>query len=593
MTQGSALQKQSHHVERDHAYSDSDADGGEQLTHVEVTPIIVFRTQVDAPVNGRKFTPTTDTVNGSRSMRRLILLVFILLLSGTGCGGSGGAPNRRTLIDSRDTYDPRSLDPALSTDVPTGRAVAYLFDGLVRFSPTAEVIPALAERWDVSPDGVTYTFHLRGGVRFHDGRPFLARHVISSWMRVLDPVTKGGRGWPLYPIKGAKEYADGKTTNVSGLSAPNDSTVVLELSEPFAIFPKMLAMPVAAVVPDSVPANFGENPVGTGPWKFVEWRHDDYILFVRNERYWGEKPQADSLMARIIPEPSTSVAEFQMGNVDVLSIPERETRDWEENEDLRPLLARAPTLRLVYVAINTTRGPLGDARVRRAINHSVDAGMMLRYLLGGRGRVAAGVIPPSLDGADTTRAPYARDVALAKRLLTEAGHPNGIDLELWSSQTAPMPRLAQTMQAFLAEAGIRVKLVQRDASSVRQAARNGQVDLFLKDWFADYPDSENFLYPLLHSASKGVGGNVSFFANPRFDSIVTASRREQDAGRRAILYRQADSLAFAEAPMLFLFFSQDVIAVQPWIKGFSVPYIFTGQPWTSVRIVRDSTTGTP
>ena len=225
-------------------------------------------------------------------MRRSIALLANLLV--LACGGGGGGTDRRTLVDSRDNYDPRSLDPALSTDVPTGRAVGYLFDGLTRFTPDAKVIPALATSWETSADGLTYTFHLRRGVTFTDGTPLVARQVLASWQRVLDPKVRGGRGWPLYPIRGAKEFADGKATTIEGLSAPNDSTLVVTLKEPFAIFPKLLAMPVASIAPERVPANFGEHPVGTGPWRLVDWKHDDYLLFAPNERYWGGRPKADS-----------------------------------------------------------------------------------------------------------------------------------------------------------------------------------------------------------------------------------------------------------------------------------------------------------
>ncbi|MEO7647446.1 MAG: ABC transporter substrate-binding protein, partial [Gemmatimonadaceae bacterium] len=287
-------------------------------------------------------------------MRRAYLI--LLLLAAVACRGGDSSPSRRTLIDSRDTYDPRSLDPALSTDVPTGRAVAYVFDGLVRFTPDAQIVPGLAKSWDVSSEGRVYTFHLRTGVNFHDGRPFTARNVLSSFQRVLDPATTGGRGWPLYPIQGAREYGDGKARTISGLAAPNDSTVVITLTEPFAIFPKLLAMPVASIIPDTVPGNFGEHPVGTGPWKFVEWRHDDYLLFVRNDQYWGGAAQAESLMARVIAEPSTAVAEFETGNVDVLLVPEQEARNWEQTDERSAMLASAPALRFWYVGINTTRG---------------------------------------------------------------------------------------------------------------------------------------------------------------------------------------------------------------------------------------------
>lgn len=515
-------------------------------------------------------------------MRRLFLLVLPAILS---CGGGGeSAPLRRTIIDSRDTYDPRSMDPALSTDVPTGRVVSYLFDALTRITPDAKVVPGLAKSWDVSPDGITYTFHLHGGVKFHDGRPLTAKNVVASFHRVLNPATKGGRGWPLYPIRGAEDYAAGKATTVTGLAAPDDSTVVMTLKEPLAIFPKMLTMPVASIVPDNPPADFGQKPVGSGPWKFVEWRHDDYMRFARNPDYFDGPPEADSLMARIIPEMSTATAEFEAGNVDVLNVPDQTSKSWEADPAKKNLLASTPALRLWYVAINTTRGPLRDPRVRQALNYAVDVNTMLSQVMAGRGAIANGVIPPILGGADPNRKPYPHDVAKAKQLLAAAGYPNGIDLELWSSTTDQSPRISQTVQANLADAGIRAKIVQREASSMREASRKGQTDLALKEWWADYPDAENFLYPLLHSKNRGPGGNVSFYSNPKFDALVDQAHREQDEAKRNSLYTQADQLEFDDAPMIYLFFYKDLYAVQPWIKDFKVPAIFTGQRWTDVTI---------
>jgi ABC-type transport system substrate-binding protein len=531
-----------------------------------------------------KFSRLHQAVNCLRQneMRRSIALLLLPLL--LACGGGGTSTDRRTLIDSRDHYDPRSLDPALSTDVPTGRAVGYLFDGLTRFTPDARVVPALATKWEVSPDGSIYTFHLRKGVKFTDGTPFVARQVATSWQRVLDPKVRGGRGWPLYPILGAKEFADGKGTTIPGIATPNDSTVVVTLKEPFAIFPKLLAMPVASIAPDKLPDNFGERPVGTGPWTLVEWKHDDYLLFARNKSYWGGPPKADSLMARIIAEPSTAVAEFQSGNVDVLQVPEGEIRDWEEDTERKKLLASTPALELVYVAINTTRGPLADVRVRQAINHSIDRKTIVRNLIAGRGELAAGVIPSQLPGADKTRLGYAFDTLRARQLLREAGYPNGIDVEIWTSTTPIFVRLAETIQGYLALAGIRAKIVQRESAAAREAARKGQTDLFVKDWYADYPDAENFLYPLLHSANKGVGGNVSYYSNPQYDSLVSRARRELDETKRVALYKQADELAFRDAPMVFLYFYNELYAIQPWVKGFVPPVIFNGQPWTDVSI---------
>ena len=527
--------------------------------------------------------PAPGSVRGhmTRILQLLLVAVVTAIPACRGGDDAEDAPARRTLIDSRDVEDPRSLDPARSTDVPTGRAVAYLFDGLVRFTPDARVEPALAERWEVSPNGLVYTFHLRRGVTFHDGRPFTSRNVVRTFERVL---SSGDRPWPLDPIRGSAAFKSGGARTISGLSAPNDSTVIITLSEPLAFFIKLLAMPVASIVPDSIPEDFGERPVGTGPWRLAEWRHDDYLLFARNESYFDGPPKTDSLKARIIPEASTSVAEFENGTVDVLFVPEGETERWRDDPRRSELLQSAAGLRLLYVGINTRRPFLSDVRIRQAINHAVDVPTILEEMMGGRGRRAAGVIPPSLEGADTTRQGYAFDVAKAKELLTAAGHPNGIDLELWHSQDATITRLAQTIQNYLAVAGIRAKLVQRDSPSVREAARAGQVDLVLKDWWADYPDAENFLYPLLHSANAGPGGNVSFYSNPRFDQVVMRARRELRDSARVALYRQADSLAFIEAPMLYLFFTADLFAVQPWVHGFQVPVMFNSQRWTNATI---------
>ncbi|HKW10815.1 MAG TPA: ABC transporter substrate-binding protein [Gemmatimonadaceae bacterium] len=500
---------------------------------------------------------------------------------------------RRTLIDSRDNYDPRSLDPALSTDVPTGRAVGYVFDGLTQFSPTAQVEPALAERWNVTPDGRTYAFHLRRNVRFHDGSTFTARDVVASWERALDPSTKSSASEFLYPIKGARDFHTQKAKSIAGLSVRDDSTIVVTLEEPLAAFAKLLAMPVASIVPRMISSDFGEHPIGTGPWRFVEWRHDDFLLFARNDQYFLGAPKAESLEARIIAEPSTSVAEFESGTVDVLQIPAGQTREWEDDESRRPMLSSTPALELVYVGINTTRGPLANVGVRQAINYAVDINTIIERLISGRGTRAAGVIPPALAAYDSSRRPYPFDPAKAKRLLAAAGYSSGIDIELWTSMTPIYVRVAETIQAYLNAVGIRTKVVQRESAASRAAARKGETDMILKDWYADYPDAENFLYPLLYSGNKGSGGNVSFYSNAHFDSTVIAARHELNDAKRASLLRQADSIAFVEAPMMFLYFYNELYAVQPWVRGFKPPVIFNGQRWLDVTISHPAPTAGP
>jgi peptide/nickel transport system substrate-binding protein/oligopeptide transport system substrate-binding protein len=472
-----------------------------------------------------------------------------------------------------ETYDPRSLDPALSTDVPTGEMVTLLFDGLTAFDPDGRLQPGLAERWMSDPSGQRYVFHLRRGVKFHDGRPLVAADVKRSFLRVLDPTTRGGRVWPLQPIAGAE-----------GIEVLGDSAVAFTLTEPLAVFPKFLAMPVASVVPAPVPPDFGQRPVGTGPWRFVEWRHDDHLRFARNPDYWGGSPASESLTVRIVPEPLTRAAEFLAGRLSVVEIPFGETEKWESEHPA--WLRRKPALRVVYLALNNRRGPLRDVRVRRAINHAVNVPELLGTVWHGRGIAARGAIPPSLGGGDTTRTHYAYDTATARVLLAQAGYPGGFAVQLWRSGTnVELGRVAQAIQAQLAAVGIRVEVVSRDASSMREAARKGETDMALLDWWADYPDADNFLYPLFHTASFGPGGNVSFYSDPVTDSLILAARRTPNDAAREALYRRIDARVYDAAPWLYLWFPVDLWGQHPSVAGWDLPVIFNGQRWTAVRRV--------
>jgi ABC-type transport system substrate-binding protein len=336
-------------------------------------------------------------------------------------------------------------------------------------------------------------------------------------------------------------------------------------------------MPVAAIVPTPTPPDFDQRPIGSGPWKFVSWSHDDAIVLARNQSYWGGAPKSDTLRIRIIPEPLTQAAEYEAGHLSVVEVPVGETRRWEQTHPQE--LQRRPALRDLYVAINTTRGPLKDVRVRRALNHAVDVPTLLTTVLADRGVRAAGSLPPGIAGYDPTRVPYHYDLAEAKRLLTEAGYPNGFAIKLWRTQRAELARLAQSIQQSLAEVGVRAEIVERDASSARAAVRKGEADLFLTDWWADYPDPENFNYPLFHSRNRGPGGNYAFLSDPRLDSMIVRARATTNETEKVRLARDIDARVFELAPWIFLWFPVDVWAAQPDVHGWRVPLIFTGQRW--------------
>jgi ABC-type transport system substrate-binding protein len=507
-------------------------------------------------------------------MHRLLL---IIVLASSACADSGGGSTLNYFF----TYDPRSLDPALSTDVPTGEVVALLFDNLTQFDVDAQLTPGLARAWETDASGRKYTFHLRTDAVFHDGRPIRAADVRASLLRSLAPGTGSGRSWPLYPLRGARAFAAGQSKDVEGISVEDDSTLVLTLEEPLNLFPKLLAMPVAAIVPTPTRPDFDQHPIGSGPWTFVSWSHDDAIVLARNQRYWGGAPKSDTLRIRIIPEPLTQAAEYEAGHLSVVEVPVGETRRWEKTQP--DVLQRRPALKDLYVAINTSRGPLKDVRVRRALNHAVDVPTLLNTVFAGRGVRAAGALPPGIVGYDSTRAPYSYDPAEARRLLAAAGHPNGFSVKLWRTQRAELARLAQSIQQNLNEVGIRTEIVERDASSARAAVRNGEADLFLTDWWADYPDPENFNYPLFHSRNKGPGGNYAFLADPELDAMIVRARTTTNEAEKQRLAREIDARVFQLAPWIFLWFPVDVWAARPEVRGWKIPLIFTGQRWTQVE----------
>jgi ABC-type transport system substrate-binding protein len=411
-----------------------------------------------------------------------------------------------------------------------------------------------------------------------------AGDVRASFLRALAPGSSGGRSWPLFPIQGARDYSAGKAKDVSGLRVPDDSTVVVTLEEPLNVFPKLLAMPVAAVVPTPTSPDFDQHPNGSGPWRFVSWSHDDAIVLARNPSYWGGPPRSDTLRIRIIPEPLTQAAEYEAGQLSVVEVPVGETRRWQDTRAQE--LQRRPALRDLYVAINTTRGPLKDVRVRRALNHAIDVPTLLATLFADRGVRSAGSLPPGIAGYDSTRAPYEYDPARARRLLAEAGYPNGFAVKLWRTQRAELARLAQSIQQGLAEVGVRAEIVERDASSARAAVRNGEADLFLTDWWADYPDPENFNFPLFHSRNKGPGGNYAFLADPALDSMISRARATTDETEKTRLASAIDARVFELTPWIFLWFPVDVWATQPDLKGWKIPLFFTGQRWTEAERIR-------
>ncbi len=475
---------------------------------------------------------------------------------------------------------PNRLDPALAVDVSEGEICALVFEGLVGFSADGTLSPAVARAWETA-DGRRYVFHLDGRARFSNGRPVRAVDVRASFERVLAPATSSPRTWVLERIRGARDFRDGKAPAVAGLATPDDSTVVVELEEPFAPFLSMLALPAARVVDASVVSGDG-IPLGSGPWVVAEWVRGDRITLVPNPHHARRATGIDGVRYRIIPEPFTRIAEFETGAIDVLEIPDAEVPRFLNDPQRSQRLLKRPELRVFYVGLNNPR--FSDLRVRRALNHAVNVPELARVLQSSAAIPAHGAIPPGIPGFKE-RPGYGYDPMLAKRLLQEAGADH-LKLEVWLRESAEGGRVMEAVQGYWRAVGIEATLVRREWSAFKQAVSAGKVDAFLLDWFADYPDAENFLFPLFHSSNHGGGGNRSFFSDPRVDRMIEDASRELDPSLRAQSCASIDSLVVAQAPWVYLYFPTTFHIVSERVQGYLLPSLYLGNDFSGVRVDR-------
>jgi peptide/nickel transport system substrate-binding protein/oligopeptide transport system substrate-binding protein len=248
-------------------------------------------------------------------------------------------------------------------------------------------------------------------------------------------------------------------------------------------------------------------------------------------------------------------------------------------------LVETPVLAVVYIGLNCERTPWNRPEARRALNHGVDVGAILASVGGGLGRRAAGSVPAGLDGHDPDRAPYAFDPAAARRLLRAAGVEEGQSIEVWYRPNPATLEILEAVQADWTRLGLEVELVPRDWSALKAAIDQGSPDAFYLDWHADYPDAENFLFPLFHSSNVGGGGNRARYESARVDSILEAAQRQTDPARRAELYRQADGAVFEDAPWVYLWFPVQVLARGERVPGYRPPLLFNAERFEGLRLV--------
>lgn len=537
----------------------------------KANPLRITRTRALLSINNRIKTGLSIFRRTRCRCAGIILLCFLL----TGCVQDHQASRLNLAISS----DIRGFDPALAVDIRSGQTMSLTYDNLVQFGTGTELNPGLAQSWEVDSLGLNYIFHLRKGVKFQNGNPLNASAVIYSIRRVLDPKTNSPQAWLFDRLRGARDFMAGRTSTISGLRARDDYTVVMTIREPFAPFIQYMAMPSAAIVNPGQIDNIGEQPAGSGPWILEHWERDGVLKFIRNDNYWGPRPKQKYLQFRIISETMARTAEFEAGNLDLMGLSENDLPRWQEQTEWRERIFQIENLDIWYIGLNCSRPPFNDVRLRRALNLSLDREKILELLLNGAAVLAAGPVPPSLR-TDKLK-PYPFDPVRARQLIKEAGYGSGLVTTLWVAGGSEMYFVLEALQSDWAAVGIQVDLLRSDWNVFKTAVKEGKPDMYYLNWQADYPDPENFLFPLFNSIESEQKRNR--YNSSRADSLITLVQTTPAGAERQNLISMANKFIFEEAPWVFLWHKRGHVVVQPWIEDYTPKLIFNAEKYLDIR----------
>ncbi|MBX7151633.1 ABC transporter substrate-binding protein [bacterium] len=472
---------------------------------------------------------------------------------------------------------PLTLDPALTKETESSVVLANLFDGLVaqRAGKTA-IDPGLAHSWEISKDGLVYTFHLRSGVTFHNGEPLTAAAVIFSFER---------QGNPKHPFywKDA-DYSSWKgfemTKLIKFLRAINDSTVEITLNNPDATFLNILSHHVCLIVSPSALQQYGKDfykhPVGTGPFRFASWNDDGDIVLLANGNYWNGRPYIDTLVMRSVPDAHQRWELLKAGAIDMMAAPsETDMAEIEKTPGIK--FSKQPGLNISYLAMNMKKKPFTDARVRQAIVLAIDREKLVEEVFKAFGRSAKNPIPPMLIGYNDEIRPTPYDPAKARQLLTDAGFPNGFKTTLWTMpltrEYMPDPSKAATLiQKYLKDVGIEVTIQTFPWSEYLEKTYGGQHDMAIIGWVADVPDPDNFFYPLLDKsvAEKLPSSNIAFYSDNEMHQLILTGKSTADALERSNAYKKACEVFNRDLPWFTIAHSVTIVPMKEMVMDFQL-----------------------
>ena len=480
-------------------------------------------------------------------------------------------------IHYRLNYNPSTLDPAYIVDVTGGNIAAKLFNGLVRLDKHLAIVSDLAESWQISPDGTTYTFRIRSDVTFTNNRKIIASDFKYSFERILDPKNKSPNTWVFEKVAGAKAYARGDATDVSGIVVRDAHTLQISLEKPFSPFLNLLTMTAAYVVPyEEVKRwgiDFSTHPVGSGPFILREWRHNDKLLLDINEHYFSGKARVKGICYRVIPEDLTAVAEFELGNLDIISVPASEFRRFKSSDTWKGLIAAREGINSYYLGFNCSRPPFNDLLARKAISHAIDRRKILETYYEKRGSLAHGPVPETLRSWPPPE-PLAYAPETANELIRHSGL-QGRTIQFYITSDQEVADIAEIIQSYLRRAGLSVAIKQLEWSSYKAALNKGEADMFWISWWADYPDPENFLFPLFHSSNHGPSGNRTWYTNMTVDALIEKGQRLTISSARSPYYRDAERIIVNDVPSVFFWHKADITLRQPTVRNYEIYPIYS------------------
>ncbi len=474
-----------------------------------------------------------------------------------------------------------ALDPGVVDEGGSSAVVSQIFDSLLAYEPGGtKIIPALAERYQVSDDGKEITFFLRKDVKFQDGTIMDADAVVFSLARQQfkdHPFHKYGP-WKYWSTSGFTDILkkDGslkKKGIIKDIKKVDDHTVKVVLNDADAAIMVNFTLYFTSIVsPTAVKkygADFGKNPVGTGPFSFVKWVKDDNVTLKKNKDYWGEKAKVDNLIFKVYPDATARSMALIKGEVDIIEPPDADNlKELEKNPHIN--IAAKEGLTMGYVCLNVERKPFDNKLVRQAVNHAINKEEIIAAVYGELGSVATMPMPPSLWGFNKDIIPYDFNVKKAKELLAEAGYPNGFEMQLLALPVSRPynpngQKVAEIMQAQLKQIGIEAKIISYDIGTYWDKVDAGEFDMCMTGWSGE-PDPNDWLHRLFTAGYL----NSSRWHNQEYTDLVNKARTISDIDERTVLYEKAQVILNEEAPIIMLAYGVLTVPMRDNVKGFLI-----------------------